>query len=98
MKTTHKIEDIDFEWDSEKAETNLQKHGVSFMEACEIFFDPFIHPVEPREEKSETRDAAIGLTRKWRLLYVAYVWRKLVIRVISARKATKAERKEYENK
>lgn len=90
MKNTHKIEDIDFEWDSDKAEINLQKHRVSFIEACEIFFDPFIHPIE-------TRDAAVGLTRKWRLLYVAYVWRKLVIRIISARKATKAERKEYEN-
>ncbi|KAA0269784.1 MAG: BrnT family toxin [Chloroflexi bacterium] len=97
MKTTYKLEDIDFEWDSEKAETNVQKHGVSFMEACEIFFDPFIRSVEPQEEKGETRDAAIGLTRKWRLLYVAYVWRRLAIRIISARKATKAERKKYEN-
>lgn len=97
MKNTHKIEDIDFEWDSDKAEINLQKHRVSFIEACEIFFDPFIHPIEPRDEKGETRDAAVGLTRKWRLLYVAHVWRKLVIRIISARKATKAERKEYEN-
>lgn len=97
MKTTRKVEDIEFEWDQDKADKNLEKHGVSFPEASEVFFDPFVHHVEPREEKGETRDAAIGLTKKWRLLYVAYVWRKLVIRLISARKATKAERKKYEN-
>ncbi|MEK7326983.1 MAG: BrnT family toxin [Chloroflexota bacterium] len=45
----------------------------------------------------EAREAAIGLTRKWRLLYVAYMWRKLTLRIISARKATKTERKHYEN-
>jgi len=98
MKTVHKLEDIDFEWDSEKAETNQQKHGVSFPEACEAFFDPFAYSVEAREEKSETRDALIGLTRKWNLLYVAYIWRKLSIRLISARKATKTERKKYETR
>ncbi len=97
MKTTHKIDDIDFEWDEDKAEKNLEKHDVSFPEASEVFFDPFVQPVDAREEKGETRDAVIGLTRKWRLLYVAYVWRKLVIRLISARKVTKAERKKYEN-
>ena len=97
MKITHKIEDIDFEWDKDKADANLENHEVSFSEASEVFFDPFVHHTEPREEKGETRDAAIGLTKKWRLLYVAYAWRKLVIRLISARKATKAERKKYEN-
>jgi hypothetical protein len=97
MKKTHKVEDIEFEWDEDKAHKNLEKHGVSFPEASEVFFDPFIQHVEPREEKGETRDAAVGLTKKWRLLYVAYIWRKLVIRLISARKVTKAERKKYEN-
>ena len=43
MKIAHILEDVDFEWDSEKADANLQKHGVSFPEACEVFFDPFVY-------------------------------------------------------
>ena len=77
MNITYKLEEIDFEWDSDKAEANLQKHDTSFTEACEVFLDPFVYPIEAREVDDESRDAAIGLTRKWRLLYVAYVWRKL---------------------
>ena len=97
MNITYKLEEIDFEWDSDKAEANLQKHDVSFTEACEVFLDPFVYPIEAREVDDESRDAAIGLTRKWRLLYVAYVWRKLTLRIMSARKAIKTERKHYEN-
>jgi len=97
MNITYKLEEIDFEWDSDKAEANLQKHDVSFTEACEVFLDPFLYPIEAREVDDESRDAAIGLTRKWRLLYVAYVWRKLTLRIMSARKAIKTERKHYEN-
>lgn len=97
MNITCKLEEIDFEWDTDKAEANLQKHDVSFTEACEVFLDPFVVPIEAREVDDESRDAAIGLTRKWQLLYVAYVWRKLTLRIISARKATKTERKHYEN-
>jgi uncharacterized DUF497 family protein len=51
MKTTHKLEDVDFEWDSDKAEKNQQKHDVSFPEASEAFFDPFAYPIEAREKK-----------------------------------------------
>ena len=97
MNIAYKLEELDFEWDSDKAEANLQKHDVSFTEACEVLLDPFVYPIEAREVDDESRDAAIGLTRKWRLLYVAYAWRKLAIRIISARKATKTERKHYEN-
>ena len=97
MNITYKLEGIDFEWDSDKAEANLQKHDVSFTEACEVFLDPFVYPTEAREVDDESREAVIGLTHTWRLLYVAYVWRKLTLRIISARKATKTERKHYEN-
>jgi len=97
MKITHTLEDVDFEWDSEKADANLQKHGVSFPEACEVFFDPFDYSAEPEEVDDEVREASIGLTRKWRLLSVVYLWRKLTLRLLSARKATKTERKLYEN-
>ncbi|MBI5711835.1 MAG: BrnT family toxin [Chloroflexi bacterium] len=80
MNVTQKVEDIDFEWDSEKADANLKKHGVSFTEACEVFFDPFVYLLEPKEVDEEEREAVIGLTKKWTLLYVAYIWRKLAIR------------------
>ncbi len=96
MNISHQLEGIDFEWDREKAESNFQKHGVSFTEACEVFLDPFVYAVDAKEVDTEAREAVIGLTRKWRLLYVAYIWRKLVLRIISARKATKPERKLYE--
>ena len=97
MKVTHRIEDIEFEWDSEKAEINLDKHEVSFHEACEVFLDPFLQPVEAREVEDEAREAVVGLTTKWRLLRVAYTWCELALRIISARKATKPDRKAYEN-
>ena len=96
MKVAYKLEDVDFEWESQKAEANLEKHGVSFPEACEVFFDPFVNAVDAKDVDDEAREAAIGLTRKWRLLYVAYVWRNLVLRLVSARKATRTERKIYE--
>ncbi len=97
MNIIFKLEEIDFEWDSDKAEANFQKHDVAFAEACKVFLDPFVYPVKAREIDDEAREAALGLTRKWRLVYVAYVWRKLTLRIISARKATKTERKHYEN-
>ena len=96
MKVTHKIEDIDFEWDSEKAEENIIKHDVAFPEACEVFLDPFVQPVDAREIDGEEREGVVGLTKKWSLYYVAYVWRD-AIRIISARRATKPQRKSYEN-
>jgi uncharacterized protein len=92
MKVTHMVDEIDFEWDSKKAESN-----VEFLEAAEVFLDPFVKVVEAREAGDEAREAAVGMTKKWRLLYVAYVWRKLALRIISARKATKTERKQYED-
>ena len=97
MKVAYEREDIDFEWDSQKADANLEKHGVSFPEACEVFFDPFVYAMDAKDLDDEARETAIGLTRKWRLLYVAYVWRNLALRLVSARKATRTGRKIYEN-
>jgi uncharacterized protein len=97
MKVTHTVDEIDFEWDSKKAEANVEKHSVEFGEAAEVFLDPFVQVVDARETDTEAREAAVGMTKKWRLLYVAYVWRKLALRIISARKATKTERKDYED-
>lgn len=93
MKVTHTIDEIDFEWDSTKAEANVEKHNVKFIEAAEVFLDPFVQVVDAREVDSEAREAVVGQSRKWHLLYVAFVWRKLALRIISARKATKPEQK-----
>lgn len=81
-----------------KAELNLDKHGIEFEVACETFFDPLLRPEDGGVSYGERRDAIIGLTVNWRLLYVVYVMRDDdVIRIISARPATKAEKKDYES-
>lgn len=92
---THQADGIDFEWDSEKEAANVVKHGIAFQEVCEVFLDPFVQSVDAREVDQEAREAVVGITKKWTLLYVAFVWRR-AIRLISARKATKPERKDYE--
>jgi uncharacterized DUF497 family protein len=91
------LHDIQFEWDGRKASANLRKHGVSFEMACETFFDPFLCIVDAGMVEGEGRDAIIGMTVKWRLLYVTHVLRKDVVRIISARLATKSERRIYED-
>ena len=96
MRVIHTLEEIDFEWDSVKAESNLKKHKVVFLEACEVFFDPFVLVMELHEIEGEEREAVVGLTKQWDLLYVAYTWRD-VLRIISARPVTKTERRAYEN-
>jgi uncharacterized protein len=87
---------VRFTWDLRKAAANLRKHGVSFEEASTTFEDKLgayypdsLHP---------TRFILIGLSRQSRLLYVVHAEvKKDVIRIISARKATKNETKHYEN-
>ena len=99
MDTRYTLQGIAFEWHEAKAVENIRKHGVSFATACEAFHDPLIRVDEAGAVEGEPREAIIGLTLKWRLLYVAYVMRPTdVIRLISARPATSAERKTYENR
>jgi hypothetical protein len=86
-----------FCWDSDKAGSNLVKHSVRFEQACEIFFDPFIRLLDATPE-NEAREAALGLTEDWTLLFVVYLVREEeTIRIISARPATREERRLYEN-
>lgn len=94
---THVVDGIEFEWDPEKASSNLDKHGVAFEEACEVFFDPFLHSEDGTREGFEARAAVIGMTGRWRILYVVHVERGERLRLISARLATAAERKRYED-
>jgi uncharacterized DUF497 family protein len=98
MNVTYTLHGIKFEWDSRKAASNLKVHGVTFETACEAFFDPFVFAVEEPLHPDERRDAIIGMTVNWRLLYVVYVLKGDLIRIISARLATKTERRQYEDR
>ena len=85
-----------FEWDDEKARTNLQKHGIGFDEASTIFDDPlFITALDDEHSIDEERYITIGLSSKQRILMVAHTERNENIRIISSRKATKNEEKFY---
>jgi uncharacterized protein len=88
---------IEFEWDSAKADADLKEHGVSFDEATTVFRDTLsITIVDPDHSDSEDRFIDIGMSHRGQLLVVSYTERKDKIRIISARRATRAERKSYE--
>ena len=90
---------LTFEWDENKANENLKKHGVSFDEAKTVFNDPFSVTIDdPDHSIEENRYVDIGLSSKGRLIVVSYIERNDRVRIISSRKATKKERKDYEKK
>lgn len=97
MNIKYTLHSILFEWDRSKATANIRKHEISFELACEAFFDPFVFYLDDEIVNSELREMIIGMTSNWRLLYVVYVLHEDIVRVISARIVTKAEREEYEN-
>ncbi len=86
-----------FEWDSRKAAANTAKHRVSFEIACEAFFDPFVFLADEEFVANEVRETIIGMTHGWRVLCVVYTVRiGDRYRIITARAATAAERRAYE--
>lgn len=86
-----------FEWDPEKAKENERKHGVSFDEALTVFADTLSRTIaDPDHSHDEARYLELGLSRRDRLLVVAFTERSDRIRIISARLATKSERRHYE--
>ncbi|MEH2300090.1 MAG: BrnT family toxin [Nostoc sp.] len=89
---------VTFLWNEKKARINPSNHdGITFQQAVEAFFDPFLVVVDA-SRNDEERDAVIGLDRRWNLLYVVYIERENdIIRIISARKATHKEREYYES-
>jgi uncharacterized DUF497 family protein len=88
---------LTFGWDPEKARRNLGKHGVSFVEAMTVFRDPLGRIVDdPRHSINEQRCALLGLSQQERLLAVMFTERGERIRLISARRATRDERHNYE--
>ena len=89
---------LTFEWDVDKAKINRRKHGVSFEEASTVFADPLAYTFpDPDHSVRESRFLTIGKTQQFELLLVvAHVERGRIIRIISARKATRHERSIYE--
>ena len=89
---------LTFEWDPQKAESNIEKHGVSFEEASTVFRDPLSLTIDdPLHSTVEERMVQIGISHMNRLLVVVYTERGDNIRLISARRATKKERNNYES-
>ena len=87
-----------FEWDPDKAATNVKKHGVEFPEAMTVFGDPLEVTIpDPDHSESEFRFLSLGMSARARLLVVAYTEREGRIRIINAREATSQERKQYES-
>ena len=86
-----------FEWDQRKAKQNLKKHGVSFEEAATVFGDPLSMTIaDPLHSTVEQRWVTMGLTYRERLVVVVHTNRGSTIRLISARKATRREKRAYE--
>ena len=93
------MNDIRVEWDAAKARENVRKHGVSFDEARTVFADD--HAIlldDPDHSAAEDRFALLGLSAPLRMLVVAHCYREgaAVVRLISARKATRTERAQYD--
>ncbi len=91
---------MDFKWDTEKAKINLEKHGVSFEEAKTVFYDPFAKLGHDSDNSDlEDRFILIGHSQKNNLLFVVHIYKEndSTIRIISARKATKKEKRDFEN-
>ncbi len=86
-----------FEWNKEKAKLNCKKHHIDFKEACSIFGDPLLITALDKEHSYyEERYITIGFSNKRRLLIVAHTEQENKIRIISARKVTKNEKRFYQ--
>ncbi|MGR5115472.1 BrnT family toxin [Photobacterium damselae] len=90
---------LQFEWDPNKAESNIRKHGVTFTEAESVFSDEYARVIpDPDSSYGEECFIIMGLSEKYNTLVVCHCYRgdDERIRIISARKAEKRERKQYE--
>lgn len=84
------------ESDQKKSDSNLRKHGVTFEEGASVLLDPLALVHEDNDSEGEQRLVALGMSSLGRLLLVVYTMRDDAIRLISARRATKTERKHYD--
>lgn len=85
-----------YEWDNKKAKSNLQKHGIDFADAISVFADDAALTIMD-ERADEQRFITIGMDAFGRILVVVYTWLEENIRIISARKANRHERRQYED-
>jgi len=86
-----------YEWDPKKAKANLRTHGVSFDEAASVFLDPLaVTFPDPDHSGEEFREITIGRSASQRVVFLSHTRRGDRTRLISARKATRRERKQYE--
>jgi uncharacterized protein len=95
------VADLRFEWHPTKAEANVRKHGVSFLEARSVFYDDDALLLDdPAHSSDEPRFLILGLSVRLRVVVVVHCYRAgdAVIRLISARRATAAERAQYEQR
>ena len=86
-----------FEWNLDKSESNYRKHGISFEEAATVFSDLLsVSFPDPQHSIRESRYVIIGMSRFGRLLVIAHTDQAEIVRIISARKATRMEKRFYE--
>lgn len=89
--------DLKFEWDDQKAKLNLKKHNIRFEEVRVVFQDPLAFIFDDELHSiDEKREIIIGHDNKNRLVLICFTERNKIIRIISARLATKKERRDYE--
>jgi uncharacterized DUF497 family protein len=87
---------VSYEWDPAKAQANLRKHGIDFADAALVLEDEQAITVPDEATTSEERFITVGRDPLSRVLVVVYTWRADSIRLISARKATRREQRQYE--
>jgi uncharacterized DUF497 family protein len=88
---------VEFEWDANKAASNITKHDVSFDEARTVFGDPLEMMISDDAHLGEARFVSMGRSESGRLIVVAYTEQDERVRIISARTATPKERRQYES-
>ena len=87
-----------YEWNAAKAKANIQKHGVSFDEAATVFLDPLALTFpDPYHSGAEEREITIGHTAGHQVVFVSHCRRGNRVRIVSARTATRRERRQYED-
>ena len=94
MDKIYNLQNLEFEWDEEKYLLNLRKHGVTFEEASEVFFDEFSFAGDASVE-DEARTFIVGFSFRFHVMYTVFVERRTRTRIISARRASESEIRDY---
>ena len=87
---------MDYEWDPAKAAANVEKHGVSFADAATALEDELALTISDPDSVGENRFVSMGMDARGQILVTVFTLREDVVRIISSRRASKGERKRYE--